>query len=172
MKFKIVLIASLVLLAAACFYFAMTYKEDVKAIDFKVTDDGSSISSLAANITNCRFNNTVRVLYRVHNNSSDNICPLFFKNILVNPDDYSGSAGYNAAANATFADYISIKNITGKDTNMKTMIKPGSQGLYELDLNIPENSISDNIAFKIGVSGNNGGFTCLAWETWYCVSLR
>lgn len=171
MKFKITLIISLVALAAICFYFAMSYKPEKKAIEFEVTDGGSRISSLAANITNCRFNNTVSVLYHIKNKSSSDISPVFFKNILVNPDDYSGAAGYNSA-NMTFADYITIKNITGKNSDMKEVIKPGDEGIYELDLNIPEKAVSDNVAFKIGVSGNNGGFTCLAWETWYCVSMR
>ena len=132
-----------------------------------VTIEENGISAEVSEILIANFHEgaNVDVVYRITNNSEDDITPTIYLNLKVDPDKYAKAVGYEIAAS-----YV------GKWVKLPVQqkIKQGKTRDFVVSCAMPKDpgKTPKTMAFRTGVAGNTGGQYQTSIETWWLIKLR
>lgn len=168
MKSKILALAAC--LVVLCFVVACNSAPQqviTNQVQVTITDTGIRQTGAAdIEVSNYYKGARVEVPYLIKNDSEKTIDPVIRTLFDVNPVAYPKAKGYVAVPNY-YVDWVSIPRIGS--------IEPGDAKSYTVALAIPSNAkekIPAQWAFKIEVSGNNGGFFQTGTQSWWRINMR
>ena len=166
MKVLLAIVMFALLFLAACAPSVVTGDIKPDAI-IPVTIEENGISAEVSEILIANFHEgaNVDVIYRITNNSEDEIVPSIYLNLKVDPDKYEKAVGYEIAAS-----YVGKWVTIPAEHN----IKQGKTRDFVVSCAMPKDpgKTPKTMAFRTGVAGNTGGQYQTSIETWWLIKLR
>lgn len=134
-------------------------------VSFHVTEQGISVDTENIRVGNMSPGRIIRALYRIHNDTDEDIKPDIYPEYNVDPERYPKANNYSAAPSG-LVDWLIIPDCTP--------ISPGEFIDYPIQLDIPRDAsiLNDKWAFRVGASGDCGGFTQMAVSVWWLIDMR